>query len=68
MRINTIITKVGLKERNDVRLHPGSSMRWDGFMKENVPEKISLPLELKLYSIWGNLGKGWEIREERLNV
>lgn len=37
-------------------------------MKENVPEKISLPLELKLHSIWGELAKGWEIREERLNV
>lgn len=37
-------------------------------MKENVPEKISLPLELKLYSIWGELAKGWEIREERLHV
>lgn len=33
-------------------------------MKENVLEKISLPLELELYSIWGNLGKGWEIRRK----
>lgn len=37
-------------------------------MKENAPEKISLPLELKLYSIWGDLGKGWEVRAERQNV
>lgn len=35
-------------ESNELRLHLGSSMKWGGFIKENVPEMISLPLELKV--------------------
>ena len=58
MHINTVITKVGLRERNGWKLHCSSSVRWSGFIEENIPEKMNLPLELKMIlNIWGQLGQ-----------